>query len=408
MISSLAFATLVLVAAQPPRTAVPRDTAADAVFDSAAVVAWRQFERLWVPSTGLAKATFDYDKLTTWDIGSVLGALYSARTLGFIDDSEYFGRICRTLETLLSIPLFENVYHKLYDARTGDMIGRGGGASRDGYSWSATDLGRLLIWLKIVAQTDPVFADLAGRVARRMDFNRVVQNGYIYGEEMVSSRRARRWQEGRIGYEQYAARGFALWGQDVALALDINTHSAPLKVLGVDLLKDTRGLDRLTSEPFILLGLEIGWTADEAALARNLIEVQAQRFRNTRIVTIASEDAVGIAPHFFYYNCVYCSGRAFVIETSSPGRRLSSPRWVSTKATFGWHALLPSQYTQIAMDYVAGARASVGWSSGVMERSRAPTRTYDINTAAVILEAAAYRKLGRPLLAPPSPTATAP
>ncbi|HEY0303327.1 MAG TPA: DUF3131 domain-containing protein, partial [Longimicrobiales bacterium] len=52
----------------------------------------------------------------------------------------------------------------------------------------------------------------------------------------------------------------------------------------------------------------------------------------------------------------------------------------------------------LALDLVQRARANVGWSSGVMERSGAATRSYDINTAAVILEAAAYRKLGRPLL----------
>jgi hypothetical protein len=186
----------------------------------------------------------------------------------------------------------------------------------------------------------------------------------------------------------------------VALALDLNTHSQPLTVMGIDLLRDSRGLDRLTSEPFVLLGLEVGWSPDEAALARNLLAVQEERYRRTKIITIASEDAVGIAPHFFYYYCIFCSGRSFVVETASPGRPLSSPKWVSTKATIAWHALLPSDYTAMAMRRIAPARASVGWSSGVMERGGVPTRSYDINTAAVILEAAAYRKLGRPLLPP--------
>jgi hypothetical protein len=400
--------TALVVSAQLPTTPPPAAARQhDPVFDSAAVVAWRQFERLWIPSTGLAKATFDYDKLTSWDMGSVLGALYSAHVLGFLDAVEYHGRMCRTLETLEQLPLFQDgMFHKLYDARTGKMVGRGGVPTSRGHAWSATDLGRLLVWLRIIARSDPIHAEIATRVVRRLKFNRVVENGYLYGEDVSPRGRTYRFQEGRIGYEQYAARGFALWGQDVALALDINTHSAPLKVLGVDLLKDTRGLDRLTSEPFVLLGLEVGWTADEAALARNVLEVQAQRFRNTRLVTIASEDAVGIAPHFFYYYCVYCTGRAFVIELSTPGRRLNSPRWISTKATFGWHALLPSAYTRLALETIAPARASVGWSSGVMERSHTPTRSYDLNTAAVILEAAAFHKLGRPLL--PAETLSAP
>jgi hypothetical protein len=330
----------------------------------------------------------------------VLAGLYSSRVLGFLDEVEYRRRMCLTLETLHQMPLFDDaVYHKIYDGATGRMVGKNGSLSANGYAWSATDLGRFLIWLQIVARTDSTLTELAGRVARRIRFERVVANGYIHGEE-VSGGRNRRWQEGRIGYEQYAARGFALWGQDVALALDLNAHSQPLTVMGIDLLRDSRGLDRLTSEPFVLLGLEVGWSPDEAALARNLLAVQEERYRRTKIITIASEDAVGIAPHFFYYYCIFCSGRSFVVETASPGRPLSSPKWVSTKATIAWHALLPSDYTAMAMRRIAPARASVGWSSGVMERGGVPTRSYDINTAAVILEAAAYRKLGRPLLPP--------
>ena len=382
----------------PPATSV-RHAATDSVLDSAAVIAWRQFERLWVPESGLAKATFDYDKLTTWDIGSVLAALYSARVLGFLNDIEYRERVCRTLETLEGMPLFQDsVFHKLYDARTGAMVDRNGRRTDRGYAWSATDLGRFLLWLRIVGASDSSLTDLTARIARRMKLDRVIAGGYMHGEDATPGRRRYHFQEGRIGYEQYAARGFAVWGHDVALAADINTNSQPVTVYGVELPRDARGLDRLTSEPFVLLGLEVGWNAEEAKVARALLEVQEARFRRTGIMTIVSEDAVGIEPHYFYYYCIYCSGRPFVIEISEPGRRLNSPRWQSTKATFAWHALLPGDYTARAVARIQRARASVGWSSGVMERSNAATRSYDINTAAVILEAAAYHRLGRPFL----------
>lgn len=394
---------LVAGAFQAPAIGGTRDSAArapsDPALDSAAVIAWRQFERLWVPESGLAKATFDYDKLTTWDIGSVLGGLYAGRVLGFLDEIEYRERMCVTLETLLRMPLFQDsVFHKLYDSRTGEMVDRNGRETDRGYAWSATDLGRFLVWLRIVGATDSSLTELTTRIARRMHLDRVVVDGYMHGEDATPGRKRYHFQEGRLGYEQYAARGFALWGHDVALALDLNTNSQPLTVYDVELLKDARGLDRLTSEPFILLGLEVGWSDDEAKLARNLLEAQAERYRQTGIITIVSEDAVGIEPHYFYYYCVYCSGRAFVIEAHEPGRRYTSPRWQSTKATFGWHALLPSEYTSLAVERIQRARADAGWSSGVLERSGAATRSYDINTAAVILEAAAYRKLGHPFL----------
>jgi len=381
------------------QVASSRSATRDSVFESAAAIAWKQFARMWVPETGLARATFEYDKLTTWDIGSVLAALHSGHILGFLSIDEYREHVCRTLEQLEGMPFFrDSIPHKLYDARTGAMVDREGRHTDRGYAWSATDLGRLLVWLRIIADADSNFTEVANRIVARIKFDAVVENGYLYGEDATLGRRARRFQEGRIGYEQYAAQGFALWGQDVALALDVNTNSQPVTVYGIELPKDRRGLDRITSEPFILLGLEVGWTPEEAAISRNLLAVQEERYKRTKQVTIASEDAVGIAPHFFYYYCIYCSGRAFVIETASPGSVYSSPRWISTKATFAWHALLPSAYTELAVQRIARARASVGWSSGVMERSNAPTRAYDLNTAAIILEAAAYNKLGKPLL----------
>ena len=397
---------LVIGALQAPITGGARDSAravpslsSDPALDSAAIIAWRQFERLWVPKSGLARATFDYDKLTTWDIGSVLGGLYAGRVLGFLSEIEYRERMCVTLETLEGMPLFQDsVFHKLYDSNTGRMVDRNGRETARGYAWSATDLGRFLVWLRIIGSTDSSLTELTTRIARRMKLDRVVANGYMYGEDATPGRRRYHFQEGRVGYEQYAAKGFALWGHDVALAADINTNSQPVEVYGIELPKDARGLDRLTSEPFVLMGLEVGWTDDEAKVARALLDVQAERYRRTKIMTIVSEDAVGIEPHYFYYYCVYCSGRAFVIETHEPGRRYNSPRWQSTKATFGWHALLPSEYTRLAIQRIQRARATVGWSSGVMERSNVATRSYDINTAAVILEAAAYRKLGRPFL----------
>ncbi|MBA3949777.1 MAG: DUF3131 domain-containing protein, partial [Acidobacteria bacterium] len=69
----------------------------------------------------------------------------------------------------------------------------------------------------------------------------------------------------------------------------------------------------------------------------------------------------------------------------------------STKAAFGWHALAPSAYTLRAIRTVRPAAGPNGWASGVYERGGS-TNVPNINTAAVVLEAALYARLGRPLL----------
>ena len=56
------------------------------------------------------------------------------------------------------------------------------------------------------------------------------------------------------------------------------------------------------------------------------------------------------------------------------------------------------------MEFVAAANdPAKGWASGVMEDSRQSTKSWDINTAAVLLEVAAYQlRGGKPLIEPAS------
>ena len=61
-----------------------------------------------------------------------------------------------------------------------------------------------------------------------------------------------------------------------------------------------------------------------------------------------------------------------------------------------WHALMPSDYTKEAIDHVAPAfDPQRGWASGVFEGTRASTKTFDVNTAAVLMEIALFQLRGR-------------
>jgi hypothetical protein len=392
---------VVVVEEPPPPAKPPRVELVDEAgfYATAAETAWRQFNELWVARTGLARATKDYDKVTPWDIASVMAANYAGHKLGFLTDSAYLTRMRTTLKTLQRIPLYRKaVFHKMYFAQSARMANRAGKVSSTGYGWSATDQGRLLVWLKIIAENDPELTADVEKVVSRVKFPETVANGYLRGGMIGSRGRLWRFQEGRIGYEQYAARGFAMWGAPVDSALDVNRNAKPITVLGVPLLADRRGLDRLNSEPFVLYGLELGFTPDMETLARNVLAAQEARFQQTGKLTMVSEDAVSVPPHFFYYYCVYCNGKEFTVDVVTPGKHLDEPRWVSTKAAFGYHTLFPSFYTKSVMDQIASARSERGWSSGVFEKNGRSTQTYDINTAAVVLEAALYRRTERPLI----------
>ncbi len=361
-----------------------------------AKASWAYLDANYQHATGLVNATPDWANTTLWDVGGQIIAYVAAKDLGLIAPAEFDKRMHTTLATLERAPLFRDAaFNKLYSTKTGAV-----GTERTG--WSATDLGRFLLALKILAVHDSSFAAQAERVARRNNFQQIVKDGYLQGQLIGSNGKPWTYQEGRIGYEQYAAQGFHAWGADVGNALDVKKNAQTTNVLGVPILADKRFQDRLLSEPFILYGLEVGLDGDMKELASNVLKVQEARYKSTGTVTMVSEDAVAVPPEYFYYYCVYCSGKPFVIDASTPGKALDSPRWVSTKAAYGWDALMPSEYTKTVLSYVSPASdPKRGWASGVYESSRKSTETFDINTAAVMMEVAYYRLRGnKPLMEP--------
>src|SRR5205814_1926049 len=116
-----------------------------------------------------------------------------------------------------------------YDTATGGMVDHRQGPRGKGIGYSTTDLGRLLIWLKIVSADDAATSELAEKVVARQNFSRIIKNGYLRGED-YDSIGAHTYQEGRIGYEQYAAQGFALWGFRAEKALNLKENALPVFV----------------------------------------------------------------------------------------------------------------------------------------------------------------------------------
>lgn len=367
----------------------------------AARTAWAYADHHVEPATGFVAPLPSYPYSTIWDLGSSLASFYTARRLGFIDERNYQARMKKALQTLGSIRLYDgHVFNKAYDARTGAMVDGKKSPVGRGLGWSSTDLGRLLIWLKIVAEASPSLREAAEAAVRRNDVSRVVRDGYLWGEDFNGKGGTRHtYQEGRIGYEQYAAEGFALWGFRADRALNVDENAEPITIMGQAVPADLRRWDRLNNEPFLLQGLEVGWNRKTEALAARLLLAQEGRFHQTGHITMAGEDAIDVAPHFFYYYCVFTNGRAFGVDVQDRAANVEGPRWVSAKSVFAFHALMPDAYTNLALQTIAKARTPGGWGSGVYEGSGESTGDLNINTAAVILSAALMNQQGEPLLA---------
>jgi hypothetical protein len=406
---ALVFATAEGLDAQAP-PAAPDDRA---VYESAARTAYAYVEANYNAGTGWINSVDSYNFTTVWDIGSGLMALFCADQLDLLDGDEYDRRMRRALQSLLEARLFENAaFNKSYSTTTGRIAGRAGQEARTserGYGWSVIDIGRLMNVLRVIDANQPQYRDLITGIVGRLDYTRLIGEGYLRGEDLDSRGRLRRYQEGRVGYEQYAANGFALWGQQAPLALNVRQNTREVAVLGIPLLRDVRPEYHLTSDPFLMMGLETGWSAPELGdLARRVLAAQEARWRQTGTVTMVNEDALNGRPYFLYYS-VHADGREFLVEPPAGAPSGPRPRTVSTKAAFGWHALFPGDYTRLAVQRVEGARAQGGWGAGVFEASGRVSGSPNINTAAIVLEAALYHaRGGRPLIQPPAAPATAP
>jgi hypothetical protein len=130
-----------------------------------------------------------------------------------------------------------------------------------------------------------------------------------------------------------------------------------------------------------------------------VLAAQKARFDRTGQLTAVTEDALAVAPHYFYYYTLNFAGEDFAVAALTSRSPRSGPRWVSAKAAFAWYALFPGPYTWEVLQAVApAADPGLGWSSGIYEESGRPTGAQNINTAAVILESALYHARRRPLL----------
>ena len=401
-LSIAAIAALTACGSDTTAPATPKTE--DDLFLAGARTAWAFVANNTQASTGLAQAHYTFPYVTTWDIASQIAATYSAHELGIIDDASYDTRINQILSTLNTMPLYSGAaFNRFYDSHTAKMVARDYTPSTTGFGWSDTDQGRLLTWLHILATKQPRFAGAATSIANRLNYSRLIANGTLMGADVGANGATSTYAETGLGYEQYAAAGFALWGHRASSSLNPTANTTTVNVLGVPVVVDNRGLARATSEPYVLMGLETGfWAAALQDQAAKLLAAQQARFDQKGVITMVTEDALPDPPYYFYYYSVYHSGKSFVVEGPGNGTAVDKPRWVSAKAAFAWRALMPSDYTLKAFNAVQPAAIDgQGWGAGVYEDTLQPTGEASLNTAGVILEAALYHKLQASFISEP-------
>lgn len=365
---------------------------------AAAEVAWRYFAQNTRAETGLVDSVAGFPSGTLWDQGSYVLALSSARALALIDDAEFYSRTDQLLDTLGQLPLFDGkLPNKVYNTQTLQMTTYDNSVSEVGIGWSALDMGRLLASLRVLERRSPEYGDKIRTVLAGWDLNAMTFQGEMVGAA-IDGETITYPQEGRVGYEQYAARAAALWGLDVIRAISaariMDWEVVSGQGVPIDLRTSSafRSITPTLSEPYFLQGLELGFDSETRQLAAQVYMAQEARFSQTGTPTMVSEDHVNQAPYFLY-SSVHSNGEPWAV-VSEDGTFHNDKRTVSLKAVFAWDALYGRDYTAKLRVDLSKLATDRGWVAGRYEATGEVNDALTLNTNAVVLEAIHYKKFG--------------
>jgi len=365
-----------------------------------AKTAWRYFENNYVAETGLVNSADKYPASTMWDTSSYLLGLIAAHRLDIVAEKEFNQRVSTLLNTLASMPLFEEqLPNKSYNTRTVSMVTYNNEDTERGIGWSAIDVGRIMVPMNILVWQYPEHTSNVGKVLQHWKIDSLISNAEMYGTDVNDEGQTLLLQEGRLGYEEYAAKSFTLISRDVGRAMDYEANTELVDIYGVKIAADVRepaefgALNYVVSEPYILDGIEYGWDRYSKELSRRVFDVQRARFEKTGVLTAVSEDNIDQAP-YFVYNTVFADGKSWNAVTES-GEDASKFRSVSTKAVIGFHALYGNDYTDKLVEHIAeNYDQERGWYSGIYESTNEPNKAITANTNGIILEALHYIQFG--------------
>ncbi|MBD2299232.1 DUF3131 domain-containing protein [Nostoc sp. FACHB-190] len=363
--------------------------------------AWQYFVKNYQPATGFTNSVGGYPSGTLWDMGNYLMALNAARWMNLTDQADFDSRLNKFLTGLSNIKLFEDgLPNKVYNTATGQMVDYGNNAIERGIGWSALDIGRVLAAFDVIRTCHPQYNDWLKGIIARWQVARSLKDGQLYGATVLPDNKTLLVQEGRLGYEEYAVRGYQLWGFSAPKALAWEPYKT-VEINGVQIPVDTRDFQStnannyIVSESYILDGIEFGLQGELADFAAKVLEVQKRRYEATGQLTAVTEDNIDQAPYFLY-NTVYANGQSWatITDTNQPYPQFRS---VSTKAAFGWRYLYPDNaYAQKLFDAVKDLRSpdESGYYAGIYEETKQPNKALTGNTNGLILEILYYKARG--------------
>ncbi len=371
-----------------------------------AKTAWKYFENNYHPKTGLINVKDGFQLATMASVGDYLLALIAARDFEIISRHEFDGRMSAILSFLNNMPLFNNELPNLnYSANNGWMSNY---ANQQGeLGWSAMDIGRLMVALRIVRDRYFEYGEYIDRAVLRWSFCNVIDSlGNLYGGTRVGDR-IEHYPDGKLGWKEYAARGFQAWGFPTQKSSSLDPVDV-IRMYDIDLMfdggdeRESNGNNALVTLPFLFDGMEFGWenvgyiTTDKRYVtqAQSVYEVQKRRYEREDIFTARTTRILPEEPYLIH-DAIFSNGNKWN-TCSEDGTYYPQFSAVSVKAAFGMWVLWKTAYTdKLIMVVNLLFDPERGWFEARLERSGEVERSITLATNAMILECLYFKKNGR-------------
>jgi len=360
-----------------------------------AKISWLYFDQNYQPMTGLVNSVYAYPSTTMWDSGSVIFATIAARRLCLLNDNDFHQRMTNMLGTLNRIKLYDGVApNKVYNTKTASMTDYNNHPTPQGIGVSTIDLARMVSSLRTLSGNYPEFSKQAEHVVERWNFQPLVKNQQMYGlyRDPVMDE-TQHFQEGRLGYEQYAGKILKDLGLDTSQAAnyknkfrsDVIIHDIPIAVDSRDP-RQFGAYNYVVTESYALEAMEVKPSKEFDTLFQHIFDVQKAHADKTGLVTAVSEDNLDRAPYFLY-NSIYVAGSPWSAITDT-GIYHPELKTLSVKAAFALAYLYPND--AYAKRLIASVRNAYdpekGWYSGVYETGLGYNKAITGNTNGIILQ----------------------
>lgn len=371
----------------------------DAQEERLAQVAWRYLEQQKQHS-GLVSSAAAFPAVSMWDVGSQLAGMIAARELGLAAPGAWEAWISSLLESLAKLPLTpQGLPNKVHHAVNLAPLTYGKLTPVPPIGTSAIDMGRLVRWLDVLGAIYPQHRPAVQGIYARWPLSALAKDGRLWGTSRLQGR-LQGHPEGRYGYEQLSAYPLARHGLALGASLDLRSERIGMPLEGVEIGVDRRNEagahNYLTSEPFVLEGLEGGFRALPAEDAGRMLLAQERRHERTGTYTCRSEDNLDQSP-YFTYGCLFANHQAWGV-VSADGKPHPQRASRSLKAAVAWHVLFRRPYTELLMGAFPEVKPDqVGLGAGAYEANDAPNKALTLNTNAIVLEALLVAKLGQPI-----------